>query len=133
MKISARAIIEVAGFPKEHVDQIIKKVIDKLKEEREVVNAELFETVALKDKMEGFYSAFTELKLNLKDIDDLIRFCLEYMPSSIEIIEPEEMSLKTQELAVVLNDLLGKLHDYDLAIKNLQASNFLMKKKLDQV
>ncbi|MEK6835590.1 MAG: hypothetical protein AABX55_01050 [Nanoarchaeota archaeon] len=131
-KVLVRIIVEIVGFPKDHVEEVTKKIVDKIKEDKEVKKFEIFETVELKDKMDGFYSAFTELEINFNNLNELISFCLDYMPSSIEILEPEEINFKTAELANLLNDLLGKLHDYDMTIKKLQASNFLMKKKLGQ-
>ena len=131
-KVLVRIIVEIVGFPKDHVEEVTKKIVDKIKEDKEVKKFEIFETVELKDKMGGIYSAFTELEINFNNLNELISFCLDYMPSSIEILEPEEINFKTAELANLLNDLLGKLHDYDMTIKKLQASNFLMKKKLGQ-
>lgn len=132
-KINIKAIIEVAGFPKEHIEETMIKVVDKLKKDFSVNKEEIFETVALKDKMEGFWSTFCEVDLNFKGINHLIIFCFEYMPSSVEIISPEELKFNNLEIGNVLNDLLARLHHYDMLVKNLTASNEIMKKKINEV
>lgn len=128
-KILARVVIEVAGFPKEHIEQVMQKVIDKIKENFEVIKAEAFDSVELKDKMAGFWSIFSEIELKFEDINSITIFCFEYMPSSIEILEPEEIKFQSGEITGFLNDLLARLHEYDMVVKNLQAENMVMKKK----
>lgn len=128
-KITIRAIIEIAGFPKEHVEEIMKKVIDNLKSAFDLKDHKIYEAVALKDKMEGFWSTFSEVEMNFKDINELVIFCFEYMPSSIELLSPEEIKFKSNEMNNLFNDLLSRLHDYDMVVKNLNASNKLLKKQ----
>ena len=128
-KIFARVVIEVAGFPKEHIEEVMKKVIDKVKENFEISKSEIFESVELKDKMAGFWSVFSEIELKFDDINAITVFCFEYMPSSIEILEPEELKFDAMNFGGFLNDLLARLHEYDMVVKNLQAENMVMKKK----
>ena len=128
-KILARVVIEIAGFPKEHIEQVMQKVIDKVKENFEVIKAEAFDSVELKDKMAGFWSIFSEIELKFEDINSITIFCFEYLPSSIEILEPEEIKFQSGEMTGFLNDLLARLHEYDMVVKNLQAENMVMKKK----
>ena len=129
--IIIKTIIEVAGFPKEHIEETMVKVIEKLKQESKVTKHEVFEAVELKDKLEGFWSTFCDIEINFNNIEELIRFCFEYMPSSIEILSPEDLKFNNIEIANVFNDLLARLHHYDMLVKNLNASNQVMKKKLD--
>ena len=86
-------------------------------------------SVELKDKMAGFWSVFSEIELKFDDINEITVFCFEYMPSSIEILEPEELKFESTNFAGFLNDLLARLHEYDMVVKNLQAENMIMKKK----
>src|SRR3989344_5644801 len=106
-KIFARVVIELAGFPKEHIEEVMKKIINKIKEGFEV----------------------SKLEIKFEDINTITVFCFEYMPSSIEIIEPEELRFKSTEVAGFLNDVLARLHEYDMVVKNLQAEKIVMKKK----
>jgi len=130
--IRVKAIIEIAGFPKEHVEQTVDKVVSTLKESFNLKNFKVYEAVALKEKLEGFWSSFCDVEVELKNIDELVVFCFDFMPSSIEIISPESLSLKQNEMGNIFNDLLSRLHNYDMLVKNLNASNQVLKKKLDE-
>jgi hypothetical protein len=131
-KITTRTIIEIAGFPKEHIEEVMQKIIGKIKEKFEVIKSETFESVELKDKMTGFWSAFSEIELKFEDINSMTLFCFEYMPSSIEILEPEELIFGSIDFSGFLNDLLARLHEYDMVVKNLQAENMMLKKKQEK-
>ena len=128
-KILARTVIEVAGFPKNHIEEVMKKVIENIKQKFEVAKFEIFDSVELKDKMTGFWSVFSEAEIKFDDINAVTVFCFEYMPSSIEILEPSELSFESMTFGCFLNDLLARLHEYDMVVKNLQAENMIMKKK----
>ena len=130
--IRVKAIIEIAGFPKEHVEQTVDKVVSTLKGSFNLKNFKVYEAVALKEKLEGFWSSFCDVEVELKNIDELVVFCFDFMPSSIEIISPESLSLKQNEMGNIFNDLLSRLHNYDMLVKNLNASNQVLKKKLDE-
>ena len=74
--IRVKAIIEIAGFPKEHVEQTVDKVVSTLKESFNLKNFKVYEAVALKEKLEGFWSSFCDVEVELKNIDELVVFCL---------------------------------------------------------
>lgn len=121
-----RTVIEIAGFPKEHIEEVMKKIVDKLKNEKKVMKAKIFEA----KKVEKIFSTFTEAEINFENIDELIGFCLDYYPSSIEVLEPEKFEVAGQEFTAIINDLLAKLHEYDSTVKRLKASYLAMEKKL---
>jgi len=54
------------------------------------------------------------------------------MPSSVEILEPEQISESLQNLNEILNDLAAKLHTYDAMNKKLLAQLNLLKKQQKQ-
>jgi len=126
--IKIRTIIEVVGFPEDHIKDAIIKIVDNIKEKKhiKIVNMYIEETKKL-DKM---FATFAELELDLPGLQDVIDFCFDYLPSSVEILEPEYINEKSNDLAGVLNDLMLKLHEYNMVIRNLQAENKVMKNKL---
>ena len=125
-EILSRVIIEVAGKPKEYIEKTIKLVIDKIKEEKgvKVEKQELFDA---KEK-DGIWSTYTELEVLTKDISTLIGLCFDYMPSSVEIIEPSNLKFDTNSIGNVLNDLVMKLHQVDMVIKNLKAEKLTLER-----
>ena len=128
-KLVARVIVEVAGFPKEHIESVIKRLVEKIKEEEEVLRSDIFEI----KKINEFWSTFTEIELVFGGLDHLSKFCFEYMPSSIEVIEPDRFMLDAKDFEDVYNDVLGKLHHYDMNVKSIKAANIIFQKKLNEL
>ena len=123
--IKTRLIIEIAGFPKEHIEETMKAVIEKIKSEKKVLKYDIFEA----EKKDKFFSTFTEIEIEFESLDDLSGFCFDYMPSSIEILSPNKLNIDSKEYENIFNDILAKLHHYDMIIKNLKAENMLLKRK----
>lgn len=65
------------------------------------------------------FAVFAELEMLVKSPETLVWLSFDYMPSSIEIIEPETLRYKRTELANFVNDLLARLHDVDMKFKNV--------------
>ena len=130
-RINARVILEIIGAPKEHVDETLKDVEDQIKQEidRKVIKSKIFKAEKMKDK--PFFSGFIESEIEFKDFDKLMGFCFDFMPSSVEILEPHLLNVPVNELNNMLNDLIAKLHQYDMIVKNLRAENILMAKQFE--
>ena len=132
--ILCRIIIEIAGSPKEHVEKTIDLVIESIKQVKdvEIIKSEKFpaeeqEIPGQKVTKAKIFSTFAETELLVKDMQTLIALCFEYMPSSIEMIEPENMKITSQTAATFLNDLLARLHQTDMILKNKNAENTILK------
>lgn len=124
-KVQAKIVIEILGMPKEHVEDAMKKVIEKLKEEQGVKL--LRETTYKAEQIKNMWSTFSDLEIEVEDVLKLIGLCFDYMPSSIEITEPNKMSLETATIADFLNDFLARLHKTDMMLKNAMAENKWLK------
>ena len=127
--ILAKAIIEVLGRPKEHVEETMKLVIDKAKklEDVELVKKKVHES----EKQEGgMFSTFTEMEILTKNMNTLFSFCLDFMPSSIDILEPVQHDLESGDLNALLNDFLATLHKIDMLTKNFKMENELLKRNV---
>lgn len=125
-KIILRAIIEIMGIPKDHVEKTMQLVLEKFKNEYKVLKENLNEATQVKQ----FWSTFVELEVEIDQIDQIIAICFDYMPSSIEVMEPANFNVKNQDISDLMNDLLAKLHRYDMILKNLNAENTLLKKQM---
>ncbi len=120
MEFSIRAIVEVLGFPQQHVDEVMKKVIEKLRKEEGIKIIK--ENVAVAEKMkQEMFSSFVELELKIKDLAKLNYFCFHYLPSSVEIFSDENVITSRREFTNYLNDMLATVHEYNLIIANLNA------------
>lgn len=134
--IKTKLIIEIAGFPQEHVDAVLAGVAENFaKENKEVkvTGRKIREAKQIKmDKVEKtqFFSGFVEIECDAEKLATLIGLIFDWMPSSIEIIEPEKISENTAELTGLLNDLTAKLHEYDSIVKKLRAQSAILGKEL---
>ena len=121
-------IIELMGSPKDHIEELIKKIVDNLKGEDKVkiIKEKISDTIEVK----GFWSNFAELEIEVEDIAALVDICFDYMPSSIEILEPDKVEMDTRYMSNFVNDLLARLHKYDMMLKNFYAENKLLKDRI---
>ena len=120
-KILARVIIEIAGKPKEHVEKTLKLVVDKIKENKELsVKGVEFEEPK---EISGLFGAFAEIEAEFDDLSVLLGICFDYMPSSVEIIEPAELKFNSGDFTDFINDLQARLHGIDLRLKTVVQQN----------
>jgi len=124
-KITLRVIIEIMGSPKDHVEKTMQLVLEKFKKEYAVKKEDLTEATQVKQ----FWSTFVELEAEIDKLDQLTAICFDYLPSSVEVIGPTSLEIKNQSISDLMNDLLAKLHRYDMVLKNLNAENILLKKQ----
>jgi hypothetical protein len=127
-KILTRVIIEIVGKPKEHVDKALRVVIDNIKEQKniEIVEKKLFNA----EKQEEMFGAFTELGILFKDMQALIGFCFDFMPSSVEILDPEKLSFNSNKFAGLINDLLAKIHQMNIKLVQNNTEKKALEKNL---
>jgi len=127
-KIRARLIIEIAGFPKEHVEKTLTLLKSKFCENKKEVKIEYSQIAPPKKISEKMWSGFVEFEILIPNLAMLIEIIFDYYPSSVEIIEPEEITENITALNGVLNDLSARLHKYDALIKALKAKIALLHK-----
>ena len=129
-KVLFRAVVEVLGKPKEHVDSTLNGYLKKLKENSryQVVKEDLAELKQHEDS--ELWMAFAELEIKTAGVTEIIDFCFDYMPSLIEIIEPEELQLDSLVVSSFLNDLQAKLHGVDMLAKQMKMENQLTNNSL---
>ncbi|HIH11784.1 TPA: hypothetical protein HA241_06345 [Candidatus Woesearchaeota archaeon] len=126
-KIVFRAIVEVLGKPKEHVDKSLKQYIAALRQDPhfKLLREEYADLKKHDDS--DLWAAFAELEVETPALKHVIVFCFEYMPSMIEIIEPVALTVKDVDLSQFFNDLQARLHNVDMVAKELKAENDLIK------
>ena len=131
VKIVVRITAEVLGAPKEHVDKTLQVVLDKLPTEEgvNVVASKKYETKEVEGN-EKLWSTFAEVEFEAESFKKVLDVCYDYMPSTIEILEPAGMDIDCRDLADFMNDYLTKLHKYSMVLKKLQTENIYMMKKL---
>jgi len=58
------------------------------------------------------YSATAELELLVRNVFDLVNIVIVYGPSSIEIMEPDEVKIKIGDLQNMVNVISGVMHQF---------------------
>jgi len=126
--IRFKMVTEIAGTPETHINKTMKEVVDRLeKEEVKIISSKRHPA---KDMGENIFSAFTETELLISKVSKLFGIMYDYMPSSVEIIEPDELTETTANIGNVINDLIAKLHQYNNAFNRLTASNIVLQNEV---
>ena len=114
-------IIEILGAPKEHVVDTLYEYVGQIKKNKDIKVAK--EDFAKPKQADKLYTVFVELEIYVKNASTLAYFCFDYMPSSIEIIEPETFHYSATDFSSFFNDLQARLHRVDRVAKELAAKN----------
>ncbi len=128
--ILCKVIFEMAGNPKEHVESSLKKYISAIKEDPNYIF--MNEYFAPAEENEGIWSTFFESDVLVSNFEKLNLLCFNLTPASIEIIEPENFTLTQKELTYWYNDLLSKLHEVSITLKNFTSENEMLKVNLNR-
>lgn len=126
--IVCRAVIEMMGAPKEHIVNTLKTYINKLKEDKDYkIIAEEYAEPEKKSEDDKLYITFVELEFEIKGIDKLVWFCFDYLPSSVDIISPDEVIYDSKYFTDFLNDLQSRMHSINMKIASINAENEILK------
>ena len=117
--IHVRTIIEMLGMPKEHVIDTLKSYVNKLDESDDFIV--LNEGYSDPEEKENMFSVFVEVEMLVKGVENVSFYCFDYLPASIEILEPTSLKYSSHHLTDFLNDLLGRLHSLDMNFKTDKA------------
>ena len=111
-----RMIQELAGYPVSHVEATMDTMNGRLSsmDGVEVLERDIHKP---KEVTKGVWSMFADVELLVKDFPTIVLILFDFMPSSIEILEPETIKVETRELAGSINDLVGKMHHLDATAK----------------
>ncbi len=116
--VQARCIIEILGAPKEFIAKKLQEHVDKLKAEGLNVQIEKYAEPVPADKL---FTQFVELEILFKDLHELLDFCFDSMPSTVEIMSPEKLEMDMAKFEEFINDLQARLHQTDVIVKGIQA------------
>lgn len=127
--LQVRMIVEIAGTPAEHVAKTLDLVNESLSKIKDVkiIQSEKEEPKKVEEN-DKLFSAFIEIEMLIKNTPTLVSICFEFMPSSVEILEPANLKLNTNDASNLFNDVLGRIHNMDMVLKNKSAENQILKK-----
>ncbi|MFP4568350.1 MAG: hypothetical protein ACLFN8_05390 [Candidatus Woesearchaeota archaeon] len=119
-------LFEVVGNPKEHVEAMIKKVLEGVRANKDIiVISEDFGEA--EDAGDGLFGTFCECELLIKDLNLLSWLAFNFSPASIEIKAPKELIIKDKKMTDFMGDLLSQLHQNNmLAMQSKSESKSLL-------
>ncbi len=101
-------VLEVQGNDKKHIKKALKLLVDKLGKEKGTIT--LKKKIAKAETLkENWFSVFADLELLSKGYDNLSKVCVQFSPSSLEILAPAEISVKAVELQTAMLDMAGMI------------------------
>ncbi len=124
-QIVMRCMLEILGAPKEFIVEKLKEHVDKVKAEGVQIQLEKYAEPVQQDKL---FTQFVELQVAFKNVEELLDFCFDSMPSSVEILSPEKLTLDMNHFEQFLNDFQAKLHHTDMMLKGMQAQKAVLDK-----
>jgi len=129
--LTIRMIQEIAGFPEAKVVETMDRMNGRLAsmDGVDVLERDIHKP---KEVKEGIWSMFADIELKVKDFPTIILILFDFMPSSIEILEPSTVTTDTIELSGAINDLVGKMHHLDAIAKKFYAANNALQRKLKE-
>lgn len=115
--IRARAFIEVMAVDEDTTSSALEKHIEKIKSQDgiEVYQEDLDEPEEVEnppEKVPQAFSQIAEIEFLISSVKNLITFTFLYGPSSVEVLEPEDIDLSMSELQDIANTTSALVHQY---------------------
>ncbi len=111
---------DVLATQKEAADSSLESHIEQLCKAKDVFVFEksMMESVLVKNpipKVQEAYSKASSVKAYIKDFTAVVNLIFHYGPSSMEIIQPEKLEIKVDEMQDIANNIAGYIHQYAAA------------------
>ncbi len=133
-KITASLVMEILGRPIENVSETLNSLVEKLSKEKGVFLKD--KKIHAPVKIEGvsdLFTSFAEVEVELDTIEVFFYLMFAYMPSHVELIHPDKITLQNQELTTFANVLVQRLHNYDGIAKNYLVEREMFLEKLKEL
>lgn len=129
--IRATVLFEIAGNPKKHVEDTLKLYLDNISQDESIITLkeDLEEAINIEDQ--GVYSTAAEVDYLIYGLDKLTWFAFNFMPASIEVSDPGELTFSDKDFNNWMNDLLAKLHEVNTAHTGLKTEHQALVKNLN--
>jgi hypothetical protein len=117
--VTAIIVVEMMGKPADYLKQSLETHIGNLEKRKnvEIKRKDLNDPKEIENSG-GMFSCFAEVELEVEKLKELFDIIFDYMPSSVEVVEPSSVSISLEEATALLNNLTGRLHRYDEVAKS---------------
>jgi len=133
-KIVVSLVLEILGRPAEHVSEALNTLVLRLGAEKgvKITNKTLHEPSPVKDS-KTLFTSFAEVDLEIDSLESYVSVIFTYMPSHIEVIFPEKITISNSHLNEIGNAITQRLHHYDAITKNVIVERNALMEKLKEV
>ena len=133
-KIQARLMIEILGRPPENVKEALNTITTKIGSESgvKIINKQYHEPIPAQDSKDLF-TAFVEIEAEFDTIENYLGIVFAYMPSNVEMISPEKITLSNAQLSEIASKITQRLHDYDAITKRTLVERDIVLQRLREV
>ncbi|USN45796.1 MAG: hypothetical protein H6502_01540 [Candidatus Woesearchaeota archaeon] len=120
--ILANVIFEIVGNPEEHVVNSLKGFMDNLKSDKEFIFLDIKtdDPAAVEG---GLFATYANCDMLVRNLEKLTWLCINFMPASIDIIQPEELVLQEKDANHFFNNLLAHLHTVNQNVVAMRSDN----------
>ncbi len=120
--IRALVTFELVGKPREHIENTLKSYLANIKNDSRImtIREEFADAIEQDD---GFFSAFCEYECVVETMEVMTWLAINFMPASIEILDPEHIKLEGRIIGNWFNDLLAKLHEVSNVLREERGVN----------
>jgi len=128
---------ELMGWPPEALNKHLEQIVEHLKKLWKVTKEEYAKPEKIQKeeapqetgndskqenpKKNEMFSSHVEIEAEISNLPDLFMVVLNFGPSVIEIIEPEEVFLTANEIQDIMADVSAKVNAMDMDVKILAA------------
>ena len=131
--VKAIMMLEIIGRPAEYLTETLEKIIKEMGEEKGVkVKEKKINEPREMENEKDFYTSFAEVEVEVEDIMNLAALMFKYMPSHIEIVSPEKISMSNNNMNEIFNELTRRLHAYDEVARVIQTEKAILEKQLKE-
>jgi len=122
--ILAQVSFEVVGNPKDYVETTIKGFVNNIKNDSDIkfLSEEFGEPEEVPNS-QGLWSNYADTEVLVNNLDKFVWLCVNFLPATIEIIAPEELRFSDKDLTNWLNDILAKLHEISITVRQTNVKN----------
>ncbi|RMD67645.1 hypothetical protein D6817_00970 [Candidatus Pacearchaeota archaeon] len=117
-KFQVRIVLEILGRPASTVDEALRAIVARIGAENGVtIKEKNFYEAKKVPKSKELYTAFAEVELELNSLNLLFGLMFAYLPSHVEILEPEKLNLTNVDLSEACTMIVQRMHYYDAVTK----------------
>ena len=119
-EIEAHTILELVGKPEEHIQKMLDMLLVQI-DDSEGIQITAKDVEPPEETEDGLYGTFAELTVTFESVKDVTHFALNYSPASLEILEPDTVTLDGETFNSIYGDILAKIHMTNTEIVELQS------------